>query len=88
MQGNRELNTMYDDTCIKVYDPEQKKLIGVFKSYIKAANRLGITGTRVQQKCASKNRVFSPVLQKHVALRLSAVKPEDIPLIEKNQILK
>lgn len=88
MQRNQELNTMYDDTCIKVYDPEEKKLIGVFKNYLKAGNRLGLTTNVVMHRCVSKSRVFSPVLQKEVALRLSAVKPDDVPLLERNQLIK
>lgn len=84
MISNRELNTMYKDTCIKVYDPLEKKLIGTYRSFTKASQKLGISPSSVQQKCASKNRVFSPVLKKEVALRLSSIKPEDVDIIDKN----
>jgi hypothetical protein len=87
MKVHKELNTMYDDTCIKVYDPKEKKLIAVFKNYIKAANKLGLSTNVILRRCAKKKRVFSPTLQKEIALRISVVKPEDIPLMEKNQLI-
>ena len=83
------LNTLHEETCIKVYDPELKKLIAVYPNYLKAANRLGLSGSIVQQKCTRKTRVFSPMYGKEVACRLSGKKKEDIALIEasKNKFL-
>jgi hypothetical protein len=82
------LNTMHDNTCVKVYDPNaDPKLIGVFSSYNKAGNILGISPSTVHQKCVSKLRVYSPNLQKEVAIRLSAMKEEDKKLILKNRFL-
>ena len=80
LQGT--INTLHDETCVKVYDPELKKLIAVFPNYLKAANRLGLTGSIVQQKCTRKTRVFSPLYGKEVACRLSGRKEEDKALIE------
>lgn len=78
-----DLNGFYDDTCVKVYDPAEKKLIGVFHNYLKAANRIGITASQVQQRCQAKTRVYSPVYKKEIAIRLSGKKPGDDELIDK-----
>lgn len=86
---NGTLNTLHEETCIKVYDPEIKKLIGVYPNYLKAANKLGIGSSVVQQKCTRKTRVYSPLYGKEVACRLSSVKKEDVSLMEacKNKFL-
>lgn len=86
---NNGLNTLHDDTCVKVYDPEIKKLIGVYPSYNKAAQMLGVISSSVQQRCTRKTRVFSPLYGKEVACRLSRKLPEDEPLINicKNNFL-
>lgn len=78
------LNTLHEDTCIKVYDPELKKLIGVYPNYLKAGNKLGLSSASVQQKCMRKTRVHSPLYGKEVACRLSKRKPDDDPLIIKS----
>lgn len=70
------LNTLHSDTCVKVFDPELKKVIGIYPSYAKASNRLGVDSKTVLQKCGSKNRMFSPFYGKEVACRLSKMKPE------------
>lgn len=74
---------LYDDTCVKIYDPEKKELIAVYRSFPKAGNRLGLTPRVVQGRCINKERVYSPLLQKEIACRLSAMKPGDEELIEK-----
>ena len=84
IQLNNELNTLHDNACIKVYEPEKQKLIGVYKSFTKAAQKLGLTPGAVQKRCISKKRVLSPSLNKEVACRLSAYKAEDEELIEKS----
>lgn len=84
IQLKNELNTLHDNTCIKVYDPEHQKLIGVYKSFSKAAQKLGLTSTAIQKRCITKRRVLSPLLNKEVACRLSACKPEDHQLIEQS----
>lgn len=82
------LNTMHDNTCVKVYDPNaEPKLIGVFASYNKAGNNLGLTPSAVHQRCISKMRVYSPKLEKEVAIRLSSIKEEDRDLILKNRFI-
>lgn len=84
----RDLNTMFDDTCIKVYDPNaEPKLIGVFKTYVRAGQSLGLTPSAVQARCISKNRVHAPLLDREVAIRLSAIKDGDLELIRKNRLL-
>lgn len=75
------INGLHEDTCIKVYDPEIKKLIGVYENYAKAANRLGIASSAVQQRCMRKTRVYSPLYGKEVACRLSKRVPADEPAI-------
>lgn len=66
-----DLNGLHDNTCIKVYDPELKKLIGVYPSYAATGKKLGLTSSAVQQKCCRKTRAYSPVYGKEVACRLS-----------------
>lgn len=74
---------LYSDTCIKVYDPEKQELIAVYKSFSKAANRLGVRNSTVQHKCESKNRLFSPILEKEVAVRIGVIKDGDLELMTK-----
>jgi hypothetical protein len=84
----QDLNTMYEDTCVKVYDPNaEPRLIGVFKNYARAGQHLGISAASVQSRCCSKTRVYSPMLDREVALRLSAIKEGDPELIRKNKLL-
>lgn len=87
LQGS--LNTLHEETCIKVYDPELKKMIGVYPNYLKAANKLGVSSSVVQQKCTRKTRVYAPLYGKEVACRLSSVKKEDLTLMDtcKNKFL-
>lgn len=66
-----DLNGLHDNTCIKAYDPELKKLIGVYPSYSMAGKKLGVPPTAVQQRCVRKTRIHSPMYGKEVALRLS-----------------
>lgn len=81
-----DLNGLHSNTCIKVYDPEHKKLVGVFSNYKKAADGLGLTHSIVQKRCISKTRVYSPKYGKEVACRLSGRKPEDEELIIKSRV--
>jgi hypothetical protein len=65
----------YDDTCVKVYDPslpDGQKLIATYDTYKDAGNKLGLTSSTVQHRCVVKTRVYSPILGKEVAIRLSA----------------
>lgn len=78
-----DLNSLHDNTVVKVYNPLEKKLIAVFPSIAKAANRLGITSSKVQQRCSTKTQIFSPNLQMKVALRLAARKAADEILLVK-----
>ncbi len=73
---------LYEDTCIRVYDPEKKELIAVFKTDSKASNRLGVGHSTVQHKCESKRRMYSPMLKKEVACRIGVMKKGDKELIE------
>lgn len=79
------LNTLHDNTCIKIYDPEDKKLIGVYPTYAKAGQMLGVSSSAVQQRCTRKTRVFSPAYGKEVACRLSKLVPEDEALMIKSK---
>ena len=79
-----ELNSLQSNVCIKVYNPEHQKLIGVYQSFSKAGQKLGLRATAVQKHCSSKKRVLSPLLKKEIACRLSSVKEEDKELIEKS----
>lgn len=72
-----------EDTCIKVYNPEKKELIGVFRTYSKAASRLGVTSSTILHKVHSKRRCFAPNLQMDVAIRMGTIKPQDEELMVK-----
>lgn len=80
-----DLNGLHNNTCIKVYDPEHKKLIGVFSNYKKAADGLGLTYSIVQKRCITKTRVYSPKYGKEIACRISSRKPEDEQLINESR---
>lgn len=77
------LNSLHEETCIKVYNPEQQKLIGVYASFAKAAQKLGITPSKVQLKCSTKTRIYSPILKLRVACRLASRKEAEDILIQK-----
>lgn len=80
------LKDIYKDTCVKVYDPEATpKLIAVYENFNKAGGRLGITPTGVQKRCVTKTKVYSPNLDKMVAIRLTPIYPEDAERIEKTR---
>jgi hypothetical protein len=66
-----DINGLHDNTCIKVYDPTIKKLIGVYPSYAAAGKKLGVSSSAVQQRCIRKTRVHSPMYGKEVACRIS-----------------
>ena len=74
-------DVLYEDTCIKVYDPEKKELVAVYKTFSKASNRLGVGHSTVQHKCESKRRMYSPMLKKEVAVRIGVMKEGDLELI-------
>lgn len=71
------VNQTGDNTCIKVYNPAEQKLIAVFENYNKAGNKLGISPALVQHTCAKKARAYCPLIGMEVALRLSAIKEGD-----------
>lgn len=72
-----DLNGLHNNTCVKVYDPALKKLIGVYPNYSMTAKRLGVSPSVVQQKCVRKTRIHSPFYGKEVAVRLSKKTPEE-----------
>ena len=80
-----DINGLFKDVCIKIYDPENKKLIGIFDNFAKAGNKLGLSISSIQGKCSTKNRVFSPTLKKEVACRTSRITPGDLKLINKTK---
>lgn len=75
------VNQTGDNTCIKVYNPAEQKLIAVFENYKKAGNKLGISAAQVQHSCVKKTRVYCPLIDMEVALRLSAIKDGDLEKI-------
>ena len=75
------VNQIPDNTCVKIYDPERKKLIAVYENYKKAGYKLGCTPAAIQHACARRGRTYSQTLTKEVAPRLSAIKEGDLALI-------
>jgi uncharacterized membrane protein len=72
---------MADGLCIKIYNPLEQKLVAVFDSYNKAANKLGVTRKTIVYHAQSKTRILSPILNIVVAVRLAKKSEEDINLI-------
>jgi hypothetical protein len=66
-------NQVYDDTCIKIYDPSQQKLIAVFENFKRAGVKLGVTPAAMQHACARRGRTFSKLLQIEIAPRIGAL---------------
>lgn len=61
----------YEDLELKVYDPETKQVIAVYKNFTKASKCLGISDQALKRCCINKTRKHSPVLNKEVAIRLT-----------------
>lgn len=79
-----------DNTCVKIYDPVKKELIGVYENYKKAGNKLGVTPSVIQHACSRKGRTYSPTLQMTIACRISSIKEGDkerIEICNRNQTL-
>jgi hypothetical protein len=79
-------NMMLEDLCIRVFNPEIKKLVGVFKNGAKAATRLGVAPTTLHRKCGKKERIFSPIYNAEFACRAATITEEDKILIKKTEI--
>jgi hypothetical protein len=60
-----------EDECIKVYNPLEKKVIAVYSNPNKASNRLGISSSVIVNRCITKERIFSPLLNMEIAIRKS-----------------
>lgn len=79
-------NQIFTDTCIRVFNPETKQIIGVFQNGAKAANKLGIKIAFLYVKCGKRERIFSPIFKKEFACRVSVITKEDEELIKKTKI--
>jgi hypothetical protein len=70
-------NTQIDSgKCIKVIDPETKKIIGIFDSKRKLKQSLGINFYQIDKSCSERIRCYSETLNKKVACRLISKTPE------------
>lgn len=72
-----------DDLCIKIYNPNTKKVIGAFSSFKKASSRLGISAKTLQTRSENKKRIFSEHYGIEIAVRCGKTKEGDIELIQK-----
>lgn len=61
-----------DDICIKIY--ANKEMLAVYKSFAEASKKLGLTPKVVRNAAHSKNKQFSPTLNKEVAIRIASTK--------------
>lgn len=77
-----------ENLCIKVFDPEDKKIIAVFDTYKKASARLGVRGELLLKKSNNKKRMYSPTYNKEVAIRIGAKTEEMDKLIDKTNKYK
>ena len=71
------------DTCIKVYDPNKKKVIGVYPNLAKASTKMLIPPKVILNKTVSKKRIYSKLYNMEVAIRECFRKEGDLLLIEK-----
>lgn len=76
-----------EDTCVKVYNPVDKSVIGVYDNYDKASVDLGISWLQVFRRCADKERVHIKRFKIDVAVRLSKRTP-DTAVTNHNTYLK
>lgn len=77
-------NDLYNDNiCIKIYNPNEKKLIGVFANFKKASAKIGLTPKVLKNRSIDKKRIFSEYYQSDIAIRVSSLKGDDTLLIEK-----
>ena len=67
-----------DNTCVKAYDPETKTLVGVYKNYRDASNKLGIYPSAVKNACDRRGRSFSRTFNKELALRYAAADKQEV----------
>lgn len=74
---------VFEGKCVKIYDPEKKQLIAVYRNIRKANQKLNISATRLRQKAISKRRIFCEKLNMQIAVRLSDIGKEEELLIEK-----
>jgi len=60
----------YQDLEVRVYNPETKQVIKKYDTLGRAASYLGVTNAVLKNRCMSKKRLYSPTLEKEVAVRL------------------
>lgn len=60
----------YQDLEVRVYNPETKKVIKKYNTLARASACLGVTNAVLRNRCTSKKRLYSPTLDKEVAVRL------------------
>lgn len=72
-----------EDLCIKIYDPNKKKVIGAFPSFSKASLKLNISAKVLQNKAETKKRIYSEYYGMDVAVRWGMYKEGDDVLIQK-----
>jgi hypothetical protein len=63
-----------EDICIKIYDPANKQVIAVYKTFAEASKKLGLSQKTVRNAAHNKKRQHSPILNKEIAIRLSSTK--------------
>ncbi len=72
-----------ENICVKVYDVETKQIIAVYQNYKKASTRLGIPSPRIHRCALNRSRMYSPMLNKLIAIRVGQCDKEMQDLIEK-----
>jgi hypothetical protein len=72
-----------EDTCVKIYDPANKKLLGVFPNFTRAGKILNVTPRFLLNKTETKKRVYSEYYKKEIAVRYGTMKEGDKELIDK-----
>jgi hypothetical protein len=72
-----------DDLCVKVYDPRNRELIAIYENYKKAALKLGVSETLIRKKIVNKKRLYSPILDLEVAIRIGVRSKDNEELIKK-----
>jgi hypothetical protein len=71
----------FEGRCVKIYNPADKSLIGVYQNYKRASNKLHVHPATLRQKAKSKRRVFCETLGMEIAVRVSALGSKEEELI-------
>ena len=63
-----------EDVCLKVYNPETKKVIATYDTYKQASQNLGMLGKTIKYAAQTKTRRYCERLGMEIAIRFAPIK--------------